>query len=430
VAAATDAAVAHARQVVAQQVLLRAAGRKAWRRVDPNRISESWAESLTSFMPVVYASQYQAAMLGASYSAGVLAEQDLWVPPSGWVDPSAFVGTAPDGRSLEGLLQSPVIHAKTAIGSGVKAEAAVRNAQNFLAQILIGMVADVSRQAASVDIAARTGVGYVRVASGESCGRCIPLLGKFYRWNTGFLRHPKDDCIHQPTTASAAQAHANDAYDAFNAMSRADQDREFTPGGAQAIRDGADLYQVANSMRRRTKSGMFTLEGTSRRGNAGRLLAPGQRRMTPDAIYKTARSREEALQALRDQGYILPGGQVPGGSLRGMVEGFGQMGRGGTRRAASQAVLDARATGVRDPASRYTMTAAERRLADAERDYRMVLQGRNPWASRGFGQTPDPYGEGLNTVGGDSGAPLTPQIAAAVEDNYRRWLATGGQIYK
>ncbi len=428
--AASSAVEAHARAVAAQQVLLLDAGQSAWRRVEPGYISESWAASMRSFLPAVYASQYAAATLGASYTADALADQGLWVPPSAWVDPTGFVGSAPDGRSLEGLLQSPVIHAKMAIGNGVKAEKAVRAAMGVLGQILIGLVADVSRQAASVDIAARTGVGYVRLPNGDSCGRCIPLLGKFYRWNQGFKRHPRDDCYHQPTTAGAAQAHASDAYDAFNAMSRADQDREFTPGGAQAIRDGADLYQVANSQRRRTASGMFTLEGTSHRGNAGRLLNDGQRRMTPDAIYKTSRTREDALQALRDQGYILPGGQVPGGSLRGMVEGYGQMGRGGTRRAASQAVLDARATGVRDPASRYTMTAAERRLSDAERDYQMVLQGRNPWSARGFGSTPDPYGEGLNRIGGPLETPLTPQIAAAVENNYRRWLATGGQIYQ
>lgn len=385
---------------------------------------------MRSFLPVVYAAQYRAATLGAGYAGDALADQGLWVAPGGWVDPSGLVGASPDGRSLEGLLATPAVHAKTMIAGGVKPEQAVSRAMGVLGQILVGMVADVSRQAASIDIAARTGVGYVRVASGSTCGRCIPLLGKFYRWNAGFKRHPGDDCIHQPTTAVAARAHANDAYEAFNAMTPAEQARQFTPGGAQAIRDGADLYQVANSMRRRTKTGMFTLEGTSRRGNAGRLLKAGQRRMTPDAIYKTSKTREEALEALRAHGYILPGGQTPGGSLRGMVEGFGQLGRGGTRRAASQAVLDARSSGVRDERSRYTMTAAERRLSDAERDYRMVLQGRNPWASRGFGQTPDPYGEGLNAVGGDSGAPLTPQIAAAVERNYRRWLATGGQIYQ
>ena len=152
--------------------------------------------------------------------------------------------------------------------------------------------------------------------------------------------------------------------------------------------------------------------------------------MTPDAIYKTARTREESLAALRQQGYILPGGQVPGGSLRGRVEGYGQLGGGGRRKAAVESIEQARATGVRDPRNRYTMTAAERRVYDAEQRYRMVLEGRNPYASPGFGSTPDPYGQRLNTRGAGPSAPLTPQIAAQVEKDYRRWLASGGQIYQ
>ena len=104
------------------------------------------------------------------------------------------------------------------------------------------------------------------------------------------------------------------------------------------------------------------------------------------------------------------------------------MGRGGTRRAASEAVQLARETGVRDPRSRYTMTAAERRLYDAERNWDEVLAGRNPYASPGFGNTPDPYGLGLNRTGAGKAAPLTPEIAAQVEKDYRRWLRTGGEI--
>src|SRR5690606_31403613 len=95
---------------------------------------------------------------------------------------------------------------------------------------------------------------------------------------------------------------------------------------------------------------------------------------------------------LREMGYILPGGQVPGGSLRGVVEGYGALGRGGTRIGARQAIEDARRTGYRT-GSRYTMTAAERRLFDAEARYMAVVQGRNP-----LGRTP-----------------LTPSIAASVE---------------
>lgn len=53
------------------------------------------------------------------------------------------------------------------------------------------------------------------------------------------------------------------------------------------------------------------------------------------------------------------------------------------------------------------MTAAERRVYDARLQWKAVQEGRNP-----FG-----------------GGPLTPKIAAAVEDNYRRQIANAGQKY-
>jgi hypothetical protein len=74
------------------------------------------------------------------------------------------------------------------------------------------------------------------------------------------------------------------------------------------------------------------------------------------------------------------------------------------------------------------MTEAERRLYDAEQRWRMVQQGRNPFSSPGFGNTPDPFGQRLNTIGAGT-APLTPEIAARVEADYRRWLSTGGQVF-
>jgi hypothetical protein len=71
------------------------------------------------------------------------------------------------------------------------------------------------------------------------------------------------------------------------------------------------------------------------------------------------------LRMLEQQGYIT-GPQVRGGNIIGAREGFGQLGKGGRARAASDAVVAARTTGVRDPLNRYTMTAAERRLFDAK----------------------------------------------------------------
>src|SRR5699024_1153215 len=197
------------------------------------------------------------------------------------------------------------------------------------------------------------------------------------------------------TEAAASEGLIEDPYEYFRSLDEAEQDRIFTKPGAQAIRDGADISQVVNARRGMTPNGNFTVEGTTRRGYAGSLLKRGQRRMTPESIYPQANgSRERAIELLKEHGYILPEGQVAGGALRGQREGFGALGRGGTRKAASQAVLEARRTGIRDPRNRYTMTEAERRVYDAQRRYEIALSGRSPYTSPGFGQTPDPYGLG------------------------------------
>jgi hypothetical protein len=76
---------------------------------------------------------------------------------------------------------------------------------------------------------------------------------------------------------------------------------------------------------------------------------------------------------------------------------------------AREAVEKARATGVRNPASRATMTDAERRLNDSRSRYEQALSGRNPYSRDGKG--------------------LTPMLSAQAETDYRRWLASGGQIF-
>lgn len=427
------------------QVLALAAGRRSWRRVDERFLSETWQRALADLSPVVAAVQVRAAESGASYGAATLAEQGSYVAPDAFVNPAAFGGYAADGRSLDGLLYSPITTAKDLIAGGMGAAQALMQARGSLETLLRTTVADAGRQASSVDVAARRGVGYVRMLNPPSCPRCVVLAGKFFRWNTGFLRHPKCDCVHVMSTVGSTQGARDeglisDPYDYFKGLPKAQQDRLWGANPAQAIRDGADIFQVTNV--KRVTSGMreagispgrnFTLEGVTRRGNARQGLNPGQRRMTPDFIYRQAAGqphpREFALDLLKTHGYILPGGQNPLGSIVGQREGFGALGRGGTRKAASQAVLNARATGVRD-GSRYTMTEAERRLYDAKRRWEMVQQGRNPYSSPGFGSTPDPFGLGLNRVGVGPSAPLTPRIAADVERDYRRWLASGGQKF-
>lgn len=404
---------------------------RAWREVSPAYLSESWARTVPYLAAALSALQVEAATVGAEYGAATLAAQGEWVAPEAFVKPQAFGGGwASNGTRLDQAMLSPIFDVKSLIGSGMGVAQALRDGRGLLTRSAGMQVTDAGRVAAGIDTAARPGTGYVRMLNPPSCNRCTVLAGKFYRWNEGFRRHPKCDCVHVPsrvksTDAAKAEGLISDPYEYFRGLSEADQNKAFGRYQAQAIRDGGDIYQVVNS--RRGRRGAFTTEGTTKRGNAYRLLKPRQRRMTPEAIYRLHPNREDALAALREHGYILPGGQVPGGPIRGTAEGFGAMGRGGTRKAASEAVVKARETGVR-AGDRYTMTTAERRLYDAETRYRMVLDGRNPFASPGFGITPDPFGLRLNATGA-GGQPLTPQIAAMVEKDYRRWLASGGQVF-
>lgn len=421
------------------QVLAVAAGRRAWRNVRPEFISESWREALEDLGPVVAGAQYRAAQHGSTYSALALAEQGVYVPPLDLTDPRAFAGHASDGRTLSGLLYSPATSAKSAIAAGAPPAAALEVARGRLDRILSTVVSDAGRQAAGADVVQRQGVGYVRMLNPPSCSRCAILAGRFYRWSAGFQRHPSCDCVHVASTAGStagarSEGLVDDPYAYFEGLSEAEQDRVFTQAGAQAIRDGADVSQVVNARRGMTANGNFTVEGTSRRGHAAQGLRRGQRRMTPESIYEDSRRfggrtdaerRQYALERLREHGYILPEGQVPGGALRGQREGFGAMGRGGTRKAASQAVLEARRTGVRDPRSRYTMTEQERRLYDAQRRYERALTGVSPYTSPGFGQTPDPYGLRLNRVGAGS-RPVTATELALAERDYRFQLSAWG----
>lgn len=384
--------------------------RRAWSQVQARAISESWESVLrnSGLVSAVSAGQLANATAGAAYSADVLAEQGVYEPPEAFVNPAGFAGVAADGRSLEGLLYSTAPYVKNLIKSGHSPAAAMVAGSKHVEMLAKTTVADAGRGAAGVDIASRPGVGYIRFLNPPSCSRCSVLAGKFYRWNAGFKRHPGCDCTHAASKDfdyMKSEGFVHDPYEYFNSLSEAEQDRTYTKAGAQAIRDGSDLFQVVNSRRGMKPGGLVTTESTSRRGNFGRGRGP---RLTPEGIYSQNLSRADTLKELERYGYILPGGQDPLGSIRGQTEGFGALGRGGTRVGAREAVLEARRTGERKPNDRYVMTEAERRLFDAQLRWDAVREGRNPFSSK---------------------KPLTPEIAARVEKDFRRWLSTGGQVF-
>lgn len=395
------AAVAQYRVSQRLQAAAQLRARDAWSQVQIGLLSQSWQIVLrnSGLVAAVTALQVENAGAGAAYGAAALAAQSTYAAPDAFVNPAAFGGFAPDGRSLDGLLYAAVPRTKQLIAGGMDPNAAKAAGGRFLEMMTKTVVADAGRSAAGVDIAARPQVGYVRMLNPPSCSRCSLLAGRFYRWNAGFPRHPGCDCIHVPAKgAEAARSEGliHDPYEYFNGLSEAEQDRLYTKAGAQAIRDGGDIFQVVNSRRGMKPGGLVTTEGTSRRGNYGRGRAP---RLTPEGIYAQGKSREETLRLLEQNGYILPGGQNPSGVLRGSREGYGQMGRGGTRVGAREAVERARATGVRDPRELATMTAAERRAFDARANWEAVQAGRNP-----------------------AGGRLTPDVAARAEREFRKTI--------
>ena len=390
---------AHYGLVREQEARALATATRHWRKLGPNWIGQAWAERIPTVTAAVTAAQRTAAASALVSGALALGQQDQWAEPDGLVDPGAFAGLAADGRSLDTLLRGPAITARTLIAGGVEPAEALAAGGRQLSMMVLTEIADAGRGAVGVQIAARPRTGYVRMLTPPSCSRCVVLAGRFYRWNQGFLRHPRCDCKHVPTMVTdQAEAFAegliDDPYEAFNRMSEAEQNRVFTNAGAQAIRDGADMYQVVNARRGMKYRGAFTTEGTSKHGWAGQILRKGQKRMTPETIYRLNPNREQAVEALRAQGYITGRGQVSGGALRGQYE--------------------ATYEGQR-------MTAAERRVMIATRDWQDVQNGLNPWTPAAQER------HGGARIGG-ADYPLTPKLAAEVEARYYAAIATGGEL--
>lgn len=278
------------------------AARRAWSGMGED-FDRSWATVGPRLVVLAAAAQLAAARNGAAYVPAALEETGQPNDPAGEVEPRAFAGTAPDGRTLDGLLVGAVVEAKTAVGQGSPVSEALARGGRWLDMATQTLVADAGRQASGVAIAARPRVGWVRMVNPPCCARCAILAGKFFRYNQGFQRHPRCDCTHIPSVEDRADDFRTDP----QALVRNGQVTDLREAERRALDDGADLNQVVNS--RRGRSGMTTTEGTTRRGLAGkRLGAPRGRRaarLSPEGIYAQASTREEAVDLLRQHGYLL-----------------------------------------------------------------------------------------------------------------------------
>jgi len=304
--------------------------RREWAKMG-TEFDASWATVGPRITLLTASAQLGAARDGAAYVPKVLAELGQSVDPLAEVDPRAFAGIASDGRPLDSLLYGAVTTSKTASSTMAPPDALAAGGR-WLDMAVQTMVADAARGAAGITIAARPKVGWIRMVNAPCCSRCAILSGKWFKWNQGFKRHPHCDCYHIP-----AREMTGDIGFAPDDLILEGKVTGINKAEQQAIGDGADAIAVLNA--RRGAQGMFTTEGTTRRGYASYIkreiakqrgviaketvTLAGQRgfvknypvrrtglRPTPAAIYKYAASREEAIKLLYANGYIV------GGSIR------------------------------------------------------------------------------------------------------------------
>lgn len=276
--------------------------RRAWRLVDPARIAESWISRMLSLLVVLTGAQRAAALEADRYLNQVLDAQGLDPAAHGRTSATSVSGIASDGRRLDSLLYRPAVTTLGLIGGGTAVEESLQAGGYVLDMIVRTQVADAGRAADLVATTARPqATGYVRMLVGHSCARCVILAGRWYRYDAGFKRHPKCDCIGVPGRENTAGDIRTDPDAYFASLSPDDQDRIFGKAGAEAIRLGGDLNRVVNARRgiyTAADGRKYTREVTTRRG-VGRKV-----RLMPEQILRDARDRDDALRLLRLHGYL------------------------------------------------------------------------------------------------------------------------------
>lgn len=286
------ASVRHYRDRQRLQVATRAAVRRAWRTMG-NDFDASWPRVRTEAVAALSGAQAAAARAGAAYVEDVLAEIGQQVEPDGRVRAETFSGVASDGRPLDTLLYAGVTNAKDAVAAGATPQEALERGGRFLDMATLTQVADAARGATSVGIAARPRVGWVRMVNPPCCSRCAVLAGRWYRWSSGFQRHPRCDCTHIPSTEGTASDFTTDP----RQLLERGLVNDLTTVESKALAEGADLGRVVNA--RRGSVGMTTTEATTRRGVGRRV------RLTPEGIYRHAADRDDAVRLLRLHGYVI-----------------------------------------------------------------------------------------------------------------------------
>lgn len=230
--------------------------------------------------------------------------------------PVAFLSATTD---VEEWVTGAMARTSGLIVDGAPEIAAKTSGLATLLRVLGTLPADSGREAVGAGIAVHPGLhGYFRHLRTPSCSRCAVLAGAFYKWSTGFKRHPLCDCVHVP----AAEDYDDGGFDAAEAV-KAGNVTGLSKADTQAILDGADPSQVINIHRK--AGGVQTTElfgrkvqttsvGTTKRSlygsrqtdfvkAKGRYTVAKVPRLTPTEIYRQADDKAHARRLLAKYGY-------------------------------------------------------------------------------------------------------------------------------
>ena len=247
-----------------------------WKQIDPNELDAGWDQLSGQFAMAVYNGQLASATMTKPYIDQIDAIQGFQ-PLQATTDPRQYAGVAPDGRALTPLLYGAVTETKRITGTGVRAAMAWESGAAFMAAMVKTVLAEAGRQHDIVNMNARGYKRYLRTISPGACDRCAILAG-IYSSAVAFPRHPNCQCVATPLADAGklSMKRYESPYDYFESLSRAEQERIFTIAGSQAIRDGADIYQVVNARRGARGISFSGAIGNSTVPNSGRRLQPIQ----------------------------------------------------------------------------------------------------------------------------------------------------------
>ncbi|WP_187764568.1 hypothetical protein [Saccharopolyspora spinosa] len=336
------AALGRDHQDATQLIVRRAADevQRAWREVAPDALASAYPEAIEpAFVRAVGSAQVAAAALAGGFVDQALADTDEGAVAS--VVPASFGGVTAGGMSLDWLAKALHLWLLEQLLAGMSSmdahQAGLRRALTYAST----EISDAARSAVQIAETAHPGAaGHERVVRLPACDRCVVLAGKFYRYSTGFLRHPRCDCTMVPVSRAEWRdgKPGTEPGALFEQMSEAEQNRRFGTANAETIRMGGDIAQVVNA-----RSGMATVKsfgrtlqvtttGTTkralyggyeirpdgslrRRTDAELHKEPGRRyrttkapRLTPGEIFRLGDEfgwgREELVRQLRRYAYL------------------------------------------------------------------------------------------------------------------------------